>query len=114
MLYYLLVAFYLIVCLLLLLVVLMQQGKGGDMAVSLRFDALEDFEPGRIVDQVPALKALLDTRNKLRDLLSKADRSEDLESLLDRILQNDQQLKSLSSALGVQPGADAAGDEVKP
>jgi type VI secretion system protein ImpB len=88
-------------------------GKGGDMAVSLRFDALEDFEPGRIVDQVPALKALLDTRNKLRDLLSKADRSEDLESLLDRILQNDQQLKSLSSALGVQPGA-AAGDEVKP
>lgn len=81
--------------------------KGGEMPVELRFNALEDFEPGRIVDQVPALKALLDTRNKLRDLLSKADRSEDLETLLDSILQNDQQLKSLSSALGVTSGQGA-------
>ena len=48
---------------------------------------MDDFEPGRIVQQVEPLSKLLETRDKLRDLLTKVDRSEDLESLLDRILQ---------------------------
>ena len=55
-----------------------------------------DFEPGKIAQQVPALRKLLDARNKLRDLLAKADRSEDLESLLEGVLQNDEQLKRLA------------------
>ena len=48
------------------------------------------------------LKKLLDTRNKLRDLLTKADRSEDLEALLERVLQDTEQLKTLSKELGVE------------
>lgn len=75
--------------------------EGGQMAVDLRFNAIEDFEPQRVVDQVPALKALLDTRNKLRDLMSKADRSEHLEALLEQILQNNAELKALSGELGL-------------
>ena len=63
-------------------------GDGSTMAVDLRFDSIEDFEPGRVLDQVPALRALLDTRNRLRDLMSKADRSEGLELLLEQILKN--------------------------
>ena len=47
---------------------------------------VEDFEPGRVAEQVPALKALLETRNKLRDLMSKVDRSEELENLLEQVL----------------------------
>jgi type VI secretion system protein ImpB len=74
---------------------------GSEMAVQLKFNAIEDFEPGRVAEQVPALKALLETRNKLRDLLSKVDRSEQLETLLEQILQNETQLKSLSSELGL-------------
>ncbi|MDD2861961.1 MAG: type VI secretion system contractile sheath small subunit, partial [Acidiphilium sp.] len=54
---------------------------GSQMAVDLKFNSIEDFDPERVVDQVPALKSLLETRNKLRDLMSKADRSEQLESL---------------------------------
>jgi type VI secretion system protein ImpB len=76
------------------------EGNGKEMAISLRFDKLEDFEPGAIVDQVPALKALLESRNELRDLLSKADRSEDLEVLLEKILQNKSELKQLADELG--------------
>ena len=75
--------------------------EGGQMAVDLKFNAIEDFEPQRVVDQVPALKALLETRNKLRDLMSKADRSEQLESLLEQILQNNEELQTLSGELGL-------------
>jgi type VI secretion system protein ImpB len=74
---------------------------GSEMAVQLKFNAIEDFEPGRIAEQVPALKALLETRNKLRDLMSKIDRSEQLENLLEQILKNETELKSLSSELGL-------------
>ena len=67
----------------------------------LKFNSIEDFEPGRVAEQVPALKALLETRNKLRDLMSKVDRSEQLESLLEQILKNESELKSLSGELGL-------------
>ena len=76
-------------------------GDGSEMAVALKFNAIEDFEPARVVEQVPALKALLETRNKLRDLMSKADRSEELEGLLEQILKNENELKSLSGQLGL-------------
>jgi len=75
---------------------------GSQMAVSLQFNSIEDFEPARVADQVPALKALIETRNKLRDLMSKVDRSEQLESLLEQILTNENELKSLSGQLGLE------------
>jgi type VI secretion system protein ImpB len=74
---------------------------GSQMAVALKFNSIEDFEPGRVAEQVPALKALLETRNKLRDLMSKVDRSEQLENLLEQILKNESELKSLSGELGL-------------
>jgi type VI secretion system protein ImpB len=75
---------------------------GSEMAVGLKFNSIEDFEPARVAEQVPALKALLETRNKLRDLMSKVDRSEQLESLLEQILTNENELKSLSGQLGLE------------
>ncbi|MGJ4856836.1 type VI secretion system contractile sheath small subunit [Labrys sp. KB_33_2] len=72
---------------------------GTDLAVNLKFESMEDFEPGSIVNQVPALKALLDARNQLRDLMSKADRSEDLERLLESILQSQSDIKKLVGQL---------------
>lgn len=76
------------------------QNDGTQMEISLRFEKMEDFEPGAIVEQVPALKALLDARNELRDLMSKADRSEELERLLEDILQNKGDLAKLVAQLG--------------
>ena len=76
-------------------------GDGSQMAVDLKFNAMEDFEPGRVVEQVPALRALMETRNKLRDLMSKVDRSEELETLLEQVLKNEGELKSLSGQLGL-------------
>jgi type VI secretion system protein ImpB len=75
---------------------------GGVMAVDLRFDSIEDFEPGRVLDQVPALRALLETRSRLRDLMSKADRSEELETLLEQVLKSKTDLDQISSQLGIE------------
>jgi type VI secretion system protein ImpC len=69
---------------------------GSQLAVSLRFNVIEDFEPARVAQQVPALRALLETRNNLRDLMSQIDRSEQLENFLEQILTNKNELKSLS------------------
>lgn len=74
---------------------------GSEMNVALDFNHIEDFEPHKIVQQVEPLKKLLETRNRLRDLLSKADRSEELEDLLENILNNTEALTSLSGELGV-------------
>jgi len=74
---------------------------GSEMAVNLKFQSMDDFDPARIVDQVPALKSLLDTRNKLRDLMSKADRSDELEGLLEKVLKNEEEMKALSGQLGL-------------
>ena len=43
-----------------------------------------------------------DLRNKLNDLLSKADRSEELEGLLEDVLKNSEQLKKLKGELGLE------------
>lgn len=74
---------------------------GSELSVNLDFKTMEDFEPHRLVEQIEPLKKLMDTRNKLRDLLTKADRSEDLENLLESVLSNTQSLSSLSGELGI-------------
>ena len=76
-------------------------GDGSQMAVDLKFNKMEDFDPARVAAQVPALQALMDTRNKLRDLMSKVDRSEELENLLEQVLKSEAELKSLSGQLGL-------------
>jgi type VI secretion system protein ImpB len=54
-----------------------------------------------VAKQVEPLKKLLETRDKLRDLLTKIDRSDDLEQVLDQVLKNTDDLKKLSSELGL-------------
>ena len=66
------------------------------------FEVVEDRrEPARVAEQVPALRTLMETRAKLRDLMSKVDRSEELEGLLEKVLQNENELKTLSGQLGI-------------
>ena len=77
-------------------------GDGSKMAVNLKFRSIEDFEPAAVVDQVPALKKLQDARNQLRDLMTKVDRSEELEKVLERVLQSTDELQQLGTALGVE------------
>jgi type VI secretion system protein ImpB len=77
------------------------KGDGSELSVDLKFNSMEDFDPARVVQQVEPLKKLLETRDKLRDLLTKVDRSDELENLLERILKSDEDIKKLSAELGV-------------
>ena len=85
------------------------KGDGSEMAVKMQFNSLQDFDPGRVIQQVEPLKKLLETRDKLRDLLTKVDRSDELEGLLERILKSDEEIKKLSAELGVGGGGADGG-----
>ncbi len=77
---------------------------GKEMKVNLQFNSMDDFEPAAVANQIEPLRKLLATRERLRDLIAKVDRSEDLEGLLDKVLTDEDALKKLTEELG---GSDA-------
>jgi type VI secretion system protein ImpB len=78
------------------------------MAVELKFNALEDFEPDQVVQQVEPLRKMVEARRRLSDLLSKMDGNDRLEELLQDVIKNSGAQQQLSAALGLET-ADAAG-----
>ncbi|WP_394144960.1 type VI secretion system contractile sheath small subunit [Vibrio atypicus] len=72
---------------------------GSQMSIDLSFTRMKDFEPAQVVNQVEPLRKLMETRNKLRDLMTKVDRSEDLENILEDVLNNTASLEKLSGEL---------------
>jgi type VI secretion system protein ImpB len=77
-------------------------GDDSQFEASLKFDSMKDFEPEAIIEQVEPLKKLVETRNQLKVLLSKADRSRDLEKLLKEVLQSADTINALSDELGIK------------
>jgi len=89
------------------------QGDGSEMAVQLKFNSMDDFEPANVVNQVEPLRKLLETRNKLRDLMTKIDVSPELEKLLVDVVENTDNLDKLSKELG-KTGSEGQPEENKP
>jgi type VI secretion system protein ImpB len=83
-------------------------GDGSELALQLKFNSIEDFEPGKIVEQVEPLRKLLEQRNKLRDLLTTIDRAQSLEPEIEELLNNTERMRSLAKELGLD--ADKGGD----
>ncbi|HTN76837.1 MAG TPA: type VI secretion system contractile sheath small subunit [Pirellulaceae bacterium] len=75
-----------------------------EMAVNLKFNSMESFEPGQVVEQVPALQKMLELRNKLRDLKSYVEKSKGGEKLLEQILQDMDKVRALAGT----PGDDSS------
>ena len=88
------------------------KGDGSEMPVQLKFNSMDDFTPERIVQQVEPLRKLLETRDKLRDLLTKVDRSDELETLLEKVLKegkDSNDVKELFDRLGGEaPGGSGS------
>ncbi len=82
---------------------------GSQIQVDMAMNSMADFDPARVVEQVEPLKKLMDTRNKLRDLLTKVDRSDDLEAVLEDALQSPEGMSKLAQDLGVD--APAGGED---
>lgn len=72
---------------------------GSEMAVDLKFSSMDDFEPAAVVNQVEPLKKLMETRNQLRDLMTKIDRSEELEEIVEKVLSNADNLDEIAKEL---------------
>ena len=70
------------------------------MAVELRFNSLEDFEPEQVVRQVEPLRKLLETRQQLQALLAKMDGNDKLTDKLQEIISNTDMLKKIGSEVG--------------
>lgn len=79
----------------------------GNLKVELNFTEYDHFHPEAIVKQVPRLARLLEARQQLRDLLAKLDGNDELDALLENIIQNTEELKSLKDATGAEQPADA-------
>ncbi len=80
------------------------------MAVELRFNSMDDFEPEQVVNQVEPLRKLLEIRRQLSDLLAKTDGNDKLNERLQNIISNTELLQKIGQETGV---ADEASTEVK-
>lgn len=85
-------------------------GDGSRMGVDLKFNSLQDFEPDQVVQQVDPLRKLVEARQRLSDLLSKADGNEKLEKMLGDVLQNAGSQQQLASSLGLPSEGPKKGD----
>jgi type VI secretion system protein ImpB len=72
------------------------------LAVELNFKHLDDFEPSKVVEQVPALRELMEMRQKLVQLLSKMEGNDKLEELLANVLNNTDKAMSMAKELGIE------------
>ena len=78
----------------------------GNLKIELNFKEFGDFHPEAIVSQVPRLAKLLEARQQLRDLLAKLDGNYELDGLLERVVKNSEDLKTVQSQAKAE--ADAA------
>jgi type VI secretion system protein ImpB len=73
------------------------------LAVELNFKHLDDFEPAKVAEQVPALKELLEMRQRLTYLQSKMEGNDKIEELLSDVLANTEKAQA---ALGADKPAE--------
>ena len=70
----------------------------GNMSVDLTFESMDDFSPAAIARKVEPLKALLDARNELSNLMTYMDGKPGAEDLLANAIKDPELLKSLAAA----------------
>lgn len=78
------------------------ENDDSEFSVNLSFNSMDDFHPDNLIDQVEPIRKLVETRDRLRDLLSEADVSDKLESVLEDVLKNTTALSKFTSEMGVK------------
>lgn len=83
----------------------------GKLAVDLTFKNMNDFSPGTVAKNVPALAKLLEAREQLQDLLLYMDGKDGAQELLDKVLKDPALLSALSSSKAVPEAPAAEGEQ---
>lgn len=78
------------------------ENRDAQLNIDIRFQSLAEFEPDQLVQKIPELKALVDARAGLYDLLTKIYNNEELGDMLHDVLQNTDDRRKLSAELGVK------------
>lgn len=85
--------------------------EGNQLNVELRFKSIDDFSPENVAQQVDPLRKLLETRDKLKNLLNRMDGNDKLEELLSQIINSTDTREQLSKSLGIAGGGDEPSGE---
>lgn len=83
----------------------------GKLSVDLNFSSMQDFSPGQVAKNVPALAKLLEARQQLNDLMLYMDGKDGAQELLDRVLKDPDLMKALASAKPQVEAGDEAASE---
>jgi type VI secretion system protein ImpB len=84
------------------------------LAVELRFNHIDDFEPDRVARQIAPLRELLEMRQRLTQLLAKMEGNDKLDQLLADVLSNTQNALAMAKELGIDLKAEAVSETPKP
>jgi type VI secretion system protein ImpB len=84
------------------------------LAVELNFKNMDDFDPAKIAEQIPALKKLLEMRLELSQLMSKMQGNDKLDELLADVLSNTEKAKELAAQMGIGASDDSAAATPEP
>ncbi|MBT8404569.1 MAG: type VI secretion system contractile sheath small subunit [Gemmatimonadetes bacterium] len=74
--------------------------EAGKLSVDLRFRELDDFDPDRVAEQIPALRKLLELRQELADVRGSLQGNEKLEEILQATLSDEDSLAKLKDEIG--------------
>lgn len=88
---------------------------GEQIGVNLTFKKMDDFSPGAVARQVPAMRALLEAREQLANLQRYMDGKVAAEDQLKKLLSNPDMMKALKekreAALAANPKPDGAAED---
>lgn len=79
----------------------------GNLPVAITFESMADFSPAAVATKVDALRALLEARQQLANLLTYMDGKSGAESLISRLLQDPTLLKTMAAAASAEQPAAA-------
>lgn len=72
----------------------------GQLGVDLRFQELDDFDPDRVAQQIPAIRKLLELRQELADVRGSLQGNDKLEEILQATLTDTDALAKIKDELG--------------
>ena len=73
-----------------------------EMGVKLQFDSMKDFEPERIVEQVPELRRLLELRESLRSLRGPLSNIPEFRKKVQELVKDETARKQLLKEMGIE------------
>jgi len=80
----------------------------GKLAMDMTFKSMDDFSPGAVAKNTPALAKLLEAREQLNDLMLYMDGKDGAQDLLDKVLKDPDLMKALAAAKPADGSAPAA------